>query len=475
MSVRRGGLDYTCELCRAELCYHRTFAARIEVFMLTTVTCVVWSAQVVSAATIVQLVTWLGAVSWHSTHGAAGKSLLPTSLLLRSFAKLLPPPASIPSCGALASVAVSVLAAVCVAICIAWYTLSVFCKRPVSIHAEGVLAHLCVVKIGACIDVLLYDRVSNIPASPRATPPKAFYMLASTIALDMLLLAFVRVPREHRKDLRVTCRRLFRGMVRILGDLFPYAAMVFLWTASIVMIAAASVLPCIGIVCHEAFRDSCRRRHRHGTIQMVALVMRFTVPMLLTIYSANAEQEWIAYDSMACVAQLALELTILLDVSVCKRGIDLAWNVPSQILWTMAVAGHAAITFHSSGASLWAQGGAATSGPGAFGAAGSLGPVRSPMFGARMGAFVRRLWSGAQAAAVGRARPLDVWGLSTLCGGVGPVQALALAATLLCYLYIHFPVAIVWRRKAWQLFRREFGRVEPDKVVFHNHPCHRLG
>lgn len=366
MSARRGVLDYTCELCRAKLCCHLTVAARFELFMLSIASVVVWTVQAMSAARMVQLVISLFAVSWHnSTHIADGKFMLPTGLLCRIAASLFPPPASIPaSCEAQVGRTVGQCAIAGFVVCVAWYTMACF-RRPLVFHAEGLLDHLCVVKIGACMDVLIYEGLSRISAAPKAAPPEVWRVLVATLALDVLLLSFIKVKRDLRHDIRGMLDRLIRAVVRVMCDIFPFAAMFFLWFVSIAMIVAASFVPCVGILCHEAVRDICRRRYRHGSVQMMALMLRLTMLALTSLFG----WEWAEYDGVVCTAHVALEIAIIADLFACKRGNCLAWDVPSQILWTIALSGQCAFTLRGPGSTAWTQG---------FDAAGALAGLGGP-------------------------------------------------------------------------------------------------
>ncbi|CAE7623172.1 unnamed protein product, partial [Symbiodinium necroappetens] len=115
-----------------------------------------------------------------------------------------------------------------------------FLQRPLTFVCEDLLAKICTVKIGGCVLVLLHEVIWVLPAVKRVAPCSAWCALGNTLLMDTIVLAFLKVPREERCGRQAACRVL-HAAVSLTSDFLPFAAVFFLWLASLGMVIAASL------------------------------------------------------------------------------------------------------------------------------------------------------------------------------------------------------------------------------------------
>lgn len=467
LSHRQGPLTYSCELCRSKLTCRLTLATRLEVSAVCTTSAVVWAVQVDSVARMARLALRLLAARWRQGGASrlAGAPALPGGALLRGAARLLPPAsAPVAGCEALARGAALHLALAAGTALLAHGSLAA-CRRPLVLLGEDALSRLCIVKIGGCVLVLLHEALWAFPPVQCVAPLPAWHAIGMTLVLDTLLLAFFRIPREDR-GIRVIVPRVALAACRLTADFLPFAAVFFLWSASIVMIMAASLVPCLALLFHEAIRDVRRRRHRHGSVQMALLVLRAAARLtLLGMLSSGAgSRVWGRCDQAAATAWLAAEAAVLWDLFLGRRGACCAREVPSQALWTLAVAGQTALVALDR---IYGLGPARAARASGFHGGSKAGGVSLP------GLLPQRLQGESPAAP-----PVGAGLLGSIVGSSGGAAAPGAqeAALLLClaaYSGIHAGVFAGWAIGAKRAAARALACVEPDRVVFYDCPHHR--
>ncbi|CAE8585405.1 unnamed protein product, partial [Polarella glacialis] len=204
------------------------------------------------------------AAGWR--HAGRGSDHFVSARDLGAGAHFRPPAELVASCEEAAHGAGLYLALAAATIFVACHALCIF-RRPLALIGEELLSRVCIVKIGGCVLLLLHETLWAFPPAKQGAPLRAWHAIGTTLLLDTLLLAFLKVPREERNS-RSTLLRVGFTACRLTSDFIPFAAVFFLWSASLVMIVAASLVPCLALLFHEAVRDIRRQRQRHGSIQM---------------------------------------------------------------------------------------------------------------------------------------------------------------------------------------------------------------
>jgi len=452
LRARRGPRNYKCELCRASLTCRLTLTTRLEVACDATASAVVWIVQVASAWRIAHVVFRLLAASWRqagSTHASG-----PAPALLRNAVRLLPP-ASAPSSGSESSfmhgTAWHTVAALS-AVLFSHSALAIF-RRPLALLGEDQLSRFCMVKIGCCVLVLLHDVLWTLPTAQRPAPSRACQMVTTTLLMDTVLAAFFRIPQPERGT-RSIMPRVALAACRLTGDFLPFAAVFFLWSASIIMILTASLIPCMALLFHEAIRDLRRRRGRHGTVQMLVLILRTAVRVFaLSVLSTGPACRASAWCEQGVTALwLTVEGSVLWDILFRRRGLCCAYKVSSQVLWTLAVAGHILLaTLTTTPCS-----------PATRGSSSLRGSHRSSA------TSLFHSWPS-----LFETGPPDIHTseFNPVAGSTG--QEVALLLCIAAYVAIHAPVFAAWASKGRQMTLHAFACIEPDRVVFYD--CkHRL-
>jgi len=428
LSHRRGHIDFTCELCRAPLACRLTVTTRLQVLFLLLASVLLWSAQLGSTCQGVQLAGHLLLAGWRNV-GRAGQ--LFSQRLQPNFLSFCQDFAQCAQHSAVMAVLTMTLA------------MKFFRSQRVFL-GEDFMVKLCTVKIGGCVLVLLHELIWVFPAVKKMAPVAAWCALGYTLLMDTMILAFLRVPREERGGRHALCRVL-QAAVSLTGDFLPFAAVFFLWIASIGMVVAASLVPCIALLLHEAGRDLRRRRQRHGTIQMAVFILCLVVRImsfLVVRVKGDALAVWMERSSLWL--WLALECALVLDLGLF-RGVSCARDGTSQVLWTMACLGQAVLVVCS-----------------------CMDPAPR-VEGCRTRAFPFQRQTG----------PADhgmLCRLQELLAGTrtnGFPQVIALCLMLLCFWSIHAPVIHSWFRRTKQVLVQALTHIEPGQVLFLDHPCHK--
>lgn len=464
---RRGPLEYRCELCRARLYCRVTFAVRVELVAVSVTTATLWAAQAASTSTVIRLAVRL-LISSRATPGREGglHALFGASLLLRRVANWLPPPASLSAtCDALSRGAVEQLVFAAAVVVVAHSALTLV-GRPLAIGGEDALTRSCVVKIGGSVLVLLHEVLWAFPPTQQAAPQPAWRVMGVTLLLDTLLLAFLRVPLEERKG--CLWPKLLRLACRVPRDFLPCAAIFFLWSTSILMIAVASVVPCTVLLFHEAFRELRRSRHQHGSVQLAVLVARMALRISALVMwgpagaapaapapAAPAPRALRLCERALALGWLAVELRVAFDLVALRRVAACAREASSQAMWSIAFLGQAVFVAHDifrSLASTWPPGlQLPQSGP-------------PPGSGESLG---HRAWDGHL-----RGAGMQVPGSSTR-GFQQRLEEVAALLSLFCYLLIHAPVVTAYAKRVRQALMRALTEVPPDQVIFYDRPHSR--
>lgn len=447
LRYRRGPRSFTCELCRAPLACRLTWQTRFEVVAVCMASAVVWAVQAASTAKVFRLAVRLLVARWRQASadrtngGPSLRSLPPRALLL--------PASAVADC----RVEAACYLALVVGVVLCAHTVLAAFRRPLWLFGEDALSRFCIVKIGGSVLLMLHEMLWAFPPVQRVAPPPAWHLIGATLLLDAVLLAFFRIPREDRGTRAIVPSVAF-GAFRLTADFLPFAAVFFLWSASLAMIVAASVVPCLALLFHEAARDVRRRRQQHGSVQAVLLVLRAAVRLtLLGLRGCGAAtRAWAACDQLLAAAWLGAEGALLWDHAVGRRGASCAREAPSQVFWTAAVLGQLALAGLDQ---LCGLGPAAAPGRGLRGGqrAGGLQGLlrRAPESDASVG-----LAPGWQGAAV---RP--------------GAQEAALILTLALYAGIHASVFSTWAAGVRRAAVRALSCVEPDRVVFYDCAHHR--
>jgi len=216
------------------------------------------------------------------------------------------------------------------------------------------------------------------------------------------------------------------------------------------MILTASLIPCMALLFHEAIRDLRRRRSRHGTVQMLVLVLRalvhvFTLSMLGT-GTACRVLTWCEHGITAL--WLITETCVLWDICFGRRGVCCAYKVSSQVLWSIAVAGHILFATLSLTPCSPATRGSSTLRGNHKISTTSLFRLRSSLFEAAPEIHSH----------ISEPNPV--------AGNTG--QEVALFLCLAAYVAIHAPVFATWVSKGRQLTLHALACMDPDRVVFYD-------
>jgi len=268
-----------------------------------------------------------------------------------------------------------------------------------------------------------------------------------------LLVAFFRIPQTERGVWSII-PRVALAACRLTGDFLPFAAVFFLWSASIIMILTASLIPCLALLVHEAIRDLRRRRGRHGTVQMLVLVLRtavrvFTLSMLGT-GTACQVSTWCERGITAL--WLIVEAYVLWDIFFRRRGVCCAYKVSSQVLWSLAVAGHLLLATLTLPPCSPATRGSSSLRGNHKSTATRLFRVWPTLFGVVAVSSPPEIHSSSKS--------------NPVAGNTG--QEVALILCLAAYVAIHTPVFAAWASKARQMTLHAFACIEPDRVVFYD-------
>jgi len=286
-------------------------------------------------------------------------------------------------------------------------------------------------------------------------PLSAWQAVGLALVMDTLILGFMKIPREARSG-RLSWLKTLQTACCLTGDFLPFAAVFFLWSASVVMILAASLVPCLALLVHEAVRDLRQRRQRHGSLQMAVLMLCLCARLLA---AHGCTSPW--FDQAAAVVWMMTEVAVFVDLSRLHQGLSCARDATSQVLWTLATVGQVILVAcshvqvadsaasHSGGCGRSLRGGISLPG---------LGPRRQGPDASPGMAMLSR---------IGNSLSTGHCGVAT-----GALQDIALVLMLACYFSIHAPVFRGWLTKAKQAV--SFRNIEPGMVVFFDHPCHRL-
>jgi len=429
-----------------------TVACRLELATVSLASAMAWGVQAASAVNVSRLAAQLVAASWRQSHAAASTGpTLPGAALLRGAARLLPPPLPLEAgCEALAHNAAVHLALVGSTVLVAYNLLSIL-RRPLVMLGEDLLARLCIGKIGGCILMLLHEVLFSFPPAESASQSATWRVIGTALLLDTVLLAFLRTPREER-GVRAVLPRVARAACRITGDFLPFAAVFFLWSASIAMVVVASLLPCTVLLFTEALRDLRRNRCRHGSVQMALLLLRLAarLALLAALGPSGGGGLWACCDKGMAALWLGAEAFILSGVLLGRRCTSCAHEVPSQALWAAAVLGQALLI-----ACDWPLG---YTGSGA-GSGAQRGSHRA----------AKRLRGAGWGGASGRGGAVGgTLGLAG-CG----MQEVALILCVTAFAVIHAPVIRCWVTRARRAAIHALGEVEPHNLVFYDCPRHR--
>jgi len=463
---RRGPLSYSCELCRSQLACRLTLATRLEMAAVSITSAVVWIVQIDSTARIAHLGVRLLAAHWGQGVVAGRLTTgVPSSAFIRGAARLLPlSTVPIAGCEALAQSAVLHLALAVGSVVVAHHTLACF-RRPLVLLGEDVLSRFSIVKIGGCVLVLLHEMLWAFPSVQRVAPQSAWHVIGMALLLDTLLLAFFRIPREERGG-RGVFLRVALAACRLTADFLPFAAVFFLWSASIVMIMAASLVPCIALLFREALQDVRRRRHRHGSVQMAVLVLRGAARLMLVgrLGAGAGGRAWVWGDQAVTMLWLFAEGALVWDLLFCRRGACCAREASSQILWTAAVLGQATLIsvdyIYGLGPARYGTHGTNVHGivrPGEGG-----GGSGAPLAGALL--QLPQLFRGSEL-------PAQMSPGSAFVAGPGTQEA-AMLLCLATYVSIHAVVFANWAYRARYAAALALAHVEPDRVVFLDNCLH---
>eukprot|EP00439_Symbiodinium_sp_Y106_P030159 s2029_g3.t1 len=449
LSHRRGLSDFTCELCRANLACRLTMATRLQVVSVFLASVLLWWAQIGSAWQAAQLAGRLILASWrnvgrvgHLFGGSAHPPVPPAALvvLCQDFAH----------CSAQRLV-ISVLTALLA------LNLFRFLQRPLTFVCEDLLAKICTVKIGGCVLVLLHEVIWVLPAVKRVAPYSAWCALGNTLLMDTIVLAFLKVPREDRCGRQAACRVL-HAAVSLTSDFLPFAAVFFLWLASLGMVIAASLVPCMALLLHEAVRDLRRRRQQHGTLQMAVFVLCSAVRVMSSFSAGELKDKdilaiWMERGSLAL--WLVLEAAVFFDVSIVRRGVSCARDGTSQVLWSIACVGQITLV-----------------------ACSLVNPSTTPPGEGCRGVKIFPVFPSPRRQGTSESSTVWLWRLREALAGscrgstATTLQVTALMLMLVCYWSIHAPVLTGWFRRTRQAMVQALTHIDPSQVIFFDHPCH---
>lgn len=437
LSHRRGPVDFTCELCRSSLACRLTMATRLQLIFVFFASVLLWSAQLGSTWQGMQLAGKLLLAGWRNVGRVSHLLAQPPGFLdfCQNFAQCAKQRTVI-------SLGTLVLA------------LNFFRSRRPIFLGEEFMVKVCTVKIGGCVLVLLHEIIWVFPAVKKMAPLYAWSALGHTLLMDTMILAFLRVPREEQCGRQALCR-ILQAAVSLTGDFLPFAAVFFLWLASIGMVVAASLVPCMALLLHEAVRDLRRRRQQHGTVQMAVFILCLAV-RVMSFLAANVSKGqgdalavWMERGSLTL--WLAVEAVVFVDFAIFRGGLSCARDGTSQVLWTMACLGQVVLVVCSHlHAAL----------PGMLQAEGCRSRVFTP-FHRRQG-HESMMCQFQLLAGNCRGDP-----------GTAAVQVTALSLMLLSFWSIHASVFCGWFRRLKQALTQALAHIEPSQVTFFDHPCHK--
>lgn len=444
---RPGLLDWKCELCRTKLACRTTLSVRVQILVTVSTSVGIWYVQAVSVLRSFKLAAELLTSCWHH----AGRIGFPPGPSLRG-AKVLPPVATVESCAVLCHSAVQRLVLVAGCLLVAQGTLQLL-GRSLVLHGEEFLTRLCVVKIGGSVLMLLHQTLWAFPPVQRVAPLPAWEALGATLLLDTLLLSFLRVSKEDRSRPLLLARKLVQTAFRLTGDFLPFAVVFLLWSASVLMMAVASVIPALALLFHNAFQNLRRRRLHHGSLQMAVFVLRL-MTRLCAATAATVGSEVLSWpDVLAAVLWLGLEAGILMDFLSTRRPESCVRDTSSQVLWTLAVGLQAAFLVQSRSGYFSTE---------------TVSPLRSPRAEVASGPGAM---TGTQAIFHWIGQAIKTSGCRSGPGCLAQDAAFALCAAV--YLGLHSRVFSSWARRLRQAFPKVVSQVEPDQVIFYTNAHHR--
>jgi len=218
----------------------------------------------------------------------------------------------------------------------------------------------------------------------------------------------------------------------------------------------ASLIPCMALLFHEAIRDLRRRHGRHGTVQMLVLVLRAAVHVLalsmLGTGTGASSQVSIWCEQGITALWLIVEGRVLWDVFFSRRGVCCAHKVSSQVLWSVAVAGH--VLFASLTLTPCSS------------ATRSSSNLRGSQKSSANSLF--HLWP-TLIESVAVSSPPEIHSHTSQPSLAGnALQEVALSLCLAAYLSIHAPVFASWASRVRQATLHALACMEPDRVVFYD-------
>jgi len=356
MSVRRGRLTYTCELCHAQLSYRLANPKRMELFTSMVASVLIWMIQVNTTIAFFQLL---------SAQYSRARLLQPVGVGEEAFRKpsvgrWQPIDETAEAAGALArqSLVNSLfIVAGCSTILQPW-------KRFLSLVGEEWLRHLCALKYRLLVLALLFELLITIARTGSGGPPMPPYPVREAVAglrnmgilafSDILLNGFLLVPLQDRHGYRLF-RESFVLAMRLTVEGIPKVLYYLLWFACIAVIALSFGFPAVLYVFKEALQEMAVRKFGHGTVQ-VALMLLCLTTRLLRVLAPTPPQTWKEDTSQillvlhstrfvwlcelaASSIWLVVEAAILLHVLRARRlGTELRVDRDrnSQVLWGIA-------------------------------------------------------------------------------------------------------------------------------------------
>eukprot|EP00929_Paragymnodinium_shiwhaense_P096550 TRINITY_DN58174_c0_g1_i1.p1 TRINITY_DN58174_c0_g1~~TRINITY_DN58174_c0_g1_i1.p1 ORF type:complete len:533 (-),score=77.05 TRINITY_DN58174_c0_g1_i1:97-1695(-) len=448
LSARRGPRDYRCELCGVTLACRLTFGVRLELMAVWLASACVWIFQIASGVNLARLAVRLlltlraEAGQPRTFGGAFFKKMARVAVLPKAELAVL--------YEELSWNAVAFLVMALVPIVVAHHSLLLVQRPPLKLLGEAFLQRTCIIKIGGCVLVLLHEGLWCLPPAHLVAPLAAWRGLGATLVLDTFLLAFLRVPLQERGGQLAT--RLARAAARIVGDFLPFAAVFFLWAASIVMILAASLVPCSVLLFRQAGAIMRRRKYAHGSLQLVLLEARLLLRVIAAVGLWRPDG-FVAIlagcDRGLITLRTVLEVLLLTDLLLQGRGLECAREGYSQAMWIVALVGEALLlVFDPTGLRGASYDTSAIEG----------GAGRWSLHGP---------WSGSRKMS-GDDELSDDAGLF-----LTPVrlQDSAFLLSLTCFLVLHVSVFATSCCRLKQAFVRTFLQVDPSQVVFQDRPA----
>mmetsp|Transcript_44453 Transcript_44453/g.81143 ORF Transcript_44453/g.81143 Transcript_44453/m.81143 type:complete len:571 (+) Transcript_44453:69-1781(+) len=325
MSVRRGRLTYTCELCHAQLAYRLALPKRMELITSLAVSLLIWVIQVNSTLAFLQLMRvqyargrlsvsqdgiiedvaiWrkAGNARWHTIDESildaevtARQCLIGGILVIASGSAFLQP----------------------------W-------QRYLHLVGEEWLQQLCSLKYRFCVLALLFELLITIARTGSGGPPRLPYPVGEAIAglrimsviafSDVLLNSFLMVPLQDRHGYRML-REVTVLAMRLTLEGVPKVLYYVLWLACIAVIAISFGLPAMLIVFKEAMQELALRKFGHGTVQ-VALMLLCLTTRLLSIVAPSPPHVW-----KEDTSQILLALHSTRFAWLCELAASTIWLV----------------------------------------------------------------------------------------------------------------------------------------------------